>query len=73
MTKKSQAMVSLVFPAIGAGLIYVGYGSYVSVSADNPYAEKNPALLTILIVVGLAILIAGVIVAYQMIKGKKRS
>ena len=73
MKKKSQAALSLLLPAIGAGLIYVGYQNYVTVSADDPYVQKNSTLLTTLIISGLVLLALGIFVAYRMIKGRKSS
>ena len=45
MEKKWQTLFSLILPAIGAGLVYVGYNDYFSIKADNPYADKSPLLM----------------------------
>lgn len=73
MSKKSQAASSLLLPAIGAGLIFVGYNNYISVSADDPYTQDNSALLIALIIAGLIILALGLIVFFNLFKGNKKS
>ena len=73
MSKKSQAAVSLIFPAIGAGLVYVSYNDYISVRADNPYAQKNSTLLVTLMIAGLIVLAVGIIMIYHLLRSKQKS
>lgn len=70
MGKKSRAALSLILPAVGAGLIFVGYNNYVSVSADDPYTKNNSVLLIALIIAGLIILAVGLIVFFNLFRKK---
>ena len=73
MGKKTQTAVALVLSAVGAGLIYVGYNNYSSVSADNPYAVKDPTSLVFLMIVGMVVLILGILMTIFALKSKKKS
>ncbi len=74
MNQKLQAGLGLILPAIGAGLVYVGYNSFFSVSADSPYAEKNlPVLITVISLGSISLIIGLVILAKMfLIKSNKK-
>lgn len=72
MTKKSQAALSLLLPAIGAGLVYASYNNYISISADDPYTQDNPVLLVSLTIIGLVIMAFGIIIFFNLFKGNKK-
>lgn len=73
MSKKGQAAVSLISLTVGAGLIFVGYNSYVSVGADDPYTKDNSTLLIVLIIAGLVILALGLIIFFNLLRSNKKS
>lgn len=73
MGKKTQTAMALVLSAVGAGLVYVGYNNYSSVSADNPYAVKNPTSLVFLIIIGVVLLALGILMAIFALKSKKKN
>lgn len=73
MGKKTQAVISLTFTAIGAGLVYVSYNNYISISADDPYTQSNSISIIVPIVVGLIVLALGLVVLYDLIKGSKKT
>lgn len=72
MGKKTKAAFSLILPAIGAGLVYVSYTNYYSINADSPYADKNPVINIILIVIGSLALLIGLMMLYQIFLAKKK-
>jgi uncharacterized protein HemY len=72
MSRKSQAAISLILPAIGAGLVFVGYNNYISVSADDPYTKNNSVLLITLIIAGLIFLAFGLFVFLKLFKGSNK-
>lgn len=72
MEKKGQAIFSLILPAIGAGLIYVGYNDYFSVRADNAYANNSPLLMIIFMIIGAAFLAIGIIVFIYLFSSKSK-
>lgn len=73
MVNKAKVAFSLVLPAIGAGLIYVSYTSYNSISADSPYTDKNPVINVVLIVVGGLVLLIGLMMLFQIFSNKKKT
>lgn len=73
MGNKAKIAFSLILPAIGAGLIYVSYSSYYSISADTPYADKNPIINIIMIAIGGLALLIGLMMLYQIFSSKKKT
>jgi len=76
MGNKAKVAFSLILPAIGAGLVYSSYSSYssyYSISADSPYADKNPVINIILIVVGGLALLIGLMMLFQIFSNKKKA
>jgi len=70
---KAKIAFSLILPAIGAGLVYTSYSSYYSISADSPYADKNPVINIILIAMGGLALLIGLMMLYQVFGNKKKT
>ncbi len=73
MGNKAKVAFSLILPAIGAGLVYASYSSYYSISADSPYADKNPIINIILIVIGGLALLIGLMMLFQIFSNKKKA
>ena len=73
MGNKAKIAFSLILPAIGAGLVYTSYSSYYSISADSPYADKNPVINIILIAMGGLALLIGLMMLYQVFGNKKKT
>ena len=73
MGNKAKVAFSLILPAVGAGLVYVSYNSYYSISADSPYADKNPVINIILIVIGSLALLIGLMMLFQIFSNKKKT
>jgi len=72
MNTKIKTAAGLIFPAIGAGLVYVSYSNFYSISADSPYADKNPIINAVLIIVGGLAVLVGVIMLIQVISSNKK-
>jgi uncharacterized membrane protein YidH (DUF202 family) len=70
---KSKTALGLILPAIGVGLVYASYSSYYSISADSPYADKNPVINIILIAIGGLALLIGLMMLFQIFSSKKKS
>lgn len=73
MGNRGRTAFALILPAIGAGLIYVSYSSYYSISADTPYADKNPVINIILIAIGGLALLIGLMMFFQIFSNKKKT
>lgn len=73
MGNKAKTAFALILPAIGAGLVYVSYSSYYSISADTPYADKNPIINIILIAIGGLALLIGLMMLFQIFSNKKKT
>lgn len=72
MDSKAKIAFGLILPAIGAGLVYVSYSSYYSISADSPYADKNPVINIILIAIGSLALVIGLVILFQIFTTNKK-
>ena len=72
MGKKTKTALGLILPAIGAGLVYVSYNSSNSISADSPYAESNPVINIVLILLGILSLLIGIMVLIQVFTIKSK-
>lgn len=61
MSKKIKTTLGVIFTAVGAGLVYVGFNDYYSASADSVTSNEFWYLSVIMIIVGAFVLLTGII------------
>lgn len=61
MSKRIRTTLGVVFSAIGAGLVYIGFNDYYSASADSAASSDFWYISFIMIITGAFVLLTGVI------------
>ena len=61
MSKRIKTTLGVIFTAIGASIVYVGFNDYFTASADSASGNEFWYLSLIMIVVGAFVLLTGII------------